>query len=96
MAEHDRLPAKARARIFALADMQEGTQVALNSNLRQISELGKAYDIASDAQRKIELKKEADRRQELQGTQSDRCRGLTDLNARIRRMRAGGEEPDGG
>lgn len=80
------LPPKARAKIFNLADREAAALVAMNSNLRQINELGKAYDISSDDQRKKELKKEVDHRQLVQETNRDRHRALADLNAKIRRF----------
>lgn len=86
MAENDRLPPRARARIFGLADQEAAVQTAMQSNLRHISELAKAHDLASDEQHKIELKEESDRRQEVLETQQDRHRALADLNGRIRRF----------
>jgi hypothetical protein len=86
MADNDRLPPKARAKIFTLADQEAAIQTAMHSNLRHINELGKAYDIATDPQAKIELKQETDRRQQVQETQRERHKHLADINGKVRRF----------
>jgi hypothetical protein len=87
MSDNDRkLPPRARAKIFTLIDQEAALQTAMHANLRQISELGKAYDISSDDQRRIEIKQESDHRQEVQATQRERHHALADLNGKIRRF----------
>jgi hypothetical protein len=86
MTDNNRLPPRARAKIFALADQEAAVQTAMNSNLRQLSELAKAYDLVSDEQRKLELRDERSRRQQVQETQRERHRALADLNGKIRRF----------
>jgi hypothetical protein len=86
MSDNRQLPPRARAKIFTLIDQEAALQTAMHANRRQINELSKAYDIASDDQRKIELKQESDHRQEVQATQRERHHALADLNAKIRRF----------
>src|SRR4051794_2318800 len=87
MTENDRkLPPRARAKIFTLIDQEAALQTAMHANLRQISELSKAYDILTDDQRKIEIKQEVDHRQEVQATQRERHHAIADLNGKITRF----------
>lgn len=85
MADRNKLPPKARAKIFTLADQEAAAFTALNSNQRQIAELAKSYDLVSDESRKRELKEESDRRQQVQETLRERHRAFADLNGKVRR-----------
>jgi hypothetical protein len=86
MVDQDRIPGRARAKIFALADQEASAQTVMNSNQRQIAELMKSFDISSDDQRKMELREEAERRNLVQVTHRERHHALADLNGRVRRF----------
>ena len=86
MTDKDRLPGRARAKIFALADQEASAQTVMNSNQRQIAELMKAFDISTDDQRQMELREEAERRNHVQVTHRERYKALADLNGRVRRF----------
>jgi hypothetical protein len=86
MVDNNKLPPRARAKIFALADQEASALTVLTANQRQIAEIAKAHDIASDDKTKMEYRDESNRRQAVQETHRERHHALADLNGRIRRF----------
>src|SRR5690349_3027424 len=86
MAQDNKLPPKARAKIFTLADQEAAALTAMNANQRQLTEIAKAHDIHSDESRKAALKEEHERRVQVQETLRERHGALADLNGKMRRF----------
>src|ERR1700712_2217757 len=84
MADNDKLPPRARAKIFALVDQEQQASTLMHSTLRQIGELNNSLNTTSETQHAA-INKEVTRLHSLREKHADRQRYLADLNGKIRR-----------
>ena len=85
MADKERLPPRARAKIFSMAEQETSLMTAIHVTQAQIKELDEALAMTSEDERKLDLQEMIARRRDVQETQRERHRAIGDLNGKIRR-----------
>lgn len=85
MTDRDRLPPRARAKIFTFAETEASLMTAIHANQTQIRELEDALAMTTEDQRKLDLHEMIAQRREVQTTHRARHHAIADLNGRIRR-----------
>ena len=85
MTDNDKLPPKARAKIFALFDQQQQLATLMHSTQRQIADLNHSTNTAP-ASEHVAINKEVERLQTLREKHTERHRAFADLNAKVRRF----------
>ncbi len=85
MTDNDKLPPRARAKVFALVDQEQQASTLMHSTQRQIGELRNSFNTTATSQH-IAINKEIERLEPLREKHADRHKYLADLNGKIRRF----------
>lgn len=82
----ERLPPKARAKIFTFAETETSLMTSIRATQAHIKELDEAISMTSEDARKLDLREQIEQRRDVMETNREKHRAVADLNAKIRRF----------